>query len=257
MTVRNIVKIDEDKCNGCGECVSACAEGAIEIIDGKAKLVSEIYCDGLGACLGTCPQDAITVEKREAKEFDEKATEAYLTAKSGQAQKDSSQAADINAKEKKGFQCPGSMAKMFNQKSKPALGVDSEMPSQLSHWPIQLKLVSPEGPYFKNADLLLGADCVPFAMADFHSRLLSGRALAIGCPKLDDTQFYIEKLAEIIKTGRPRSLTVVHMEVPCCSGLTHIAKEAIARSGVNLTFEDITVGLQGDIIKTETIATGE
>ena len=253
MAMRNIVKIDEEKCDGCGLCVDACVEGAIEIIDGKAKLVSEIYCDGLGACLGECPQGAITVEQRQAEAFDEEATKTYLAAKSNSAQDGISQAGTLEH-EHEGFKCPGSMAKVFDRKSKSATAVSDEIPSQLSHWPVQLKLVSPDAPYFKNTDLLLAADCVPFAMGDFHSRLLSGRSIAIGCPKLDDAQNYIEKLSDIIRIGSPNSLTVVHMEVPCCFGLTRIAKEAITRSGVNLIFEDICVSLQGLIIKTETIS---
>lgn len=259
MSVRNIVNIDEEKCDGCGQCVNACAEGAIEIIDGKAKLVSEIYCDGLGACLGECPQGAITIEQREAREFDEQATTAHLAGQGEQAHQAASPTAhaEVHAESqgKQGFQCPGSMPKMFEQKPRSAATIDADMPSQLSHWPVQLNLLSPGAPYFRDAELLLAADCVPFAMADFHSRLLTGRSIAIGCPKLDDAESYVEKLADIIKAGSPRSLTVVHMEVPCCSGLTRIAQQAIARAGLNLTFEDVTVSLQGEIIKTETIST--
>ena len=256
MAVRNIVKIDRDKCNGCGDCVSACVEGAIEIVDGKAELVSETYCDGLGACLGHCPQDAITIETRQADEFDEKATEAYLAAKGKQAPQPSCPTSQSAGQKDEGFQCPGLASQMFNtDKSKPvAARADDKTPSALSHWPVQLKLVSPGAPYFKNADLLLVADCVPFAMADFHRRLLSGKSVAIGCPKLDDAGFYVEKLAEIIDVAAPASLTVVHMEVPCCFGLTRIAKQAIARAGASLTFDDITVGVQGDVIKTDTIS---
>ena len=252
MVLRNIVKIDEEKCNGCGQCVDACVEGAIEIIDGKAKLVNEIYCDGLGACLGECPQEAITIEQREADAFDEEAIQMHLAAKSNSAQDNLSQEAETHEDKHEGFKCPGSMTKTLKQKLKSAPTIDAEMTSQLSHWPVQLKLVSPLAPYFKNADLLLVADCVPFAMADFHNRLLFGKSIVIGCPKLDDSKSYIEKLTEIIKVASLKSLTVVHMEVPCCFGLTHIAREAITRSGVNLTFEDITVDLNGNISKTET-----
>jgi len=240
MVVRNIVKIDEEKCNGCGECVDACAEGAIEIIDGKAKLVSEIYCDGLGACIGHCPQDAITVEKREADEFDEQATKAHLPEKkSPQQQSD--------------FVCPGMMARNLRDKAEPTESGSVSVPSQLSHWPVQLKLVSPQAPYFANADLLLVADCVPFAMGDFHNSFLKDHSIVVGCPKLDDSRFYIEKLAEIIRINQLNSLTVIHMEVPCCSGLTRIAKEAIVGSGVKSSFEDITIDLRGNVTKTETI----
>jgi len=241
MALRNIVIIDEQKCNGCGLCVTACAEGAIEIIDGKAKLVSEIYCDGLGACLGHCPEDAITVEQREAPAFDKEATKQHL-AEEKKPQPDA------------GFLCPGMMAQKLMEKGQNTEGgPPAEAPSQLSHWPVQLKLVSPQAPYFANADLLLVADCVPFAMGDFHSRLLKDRSIAIGCPKLDDTAFYIDKLAEILSVAALNSLTVVHMEVPCCSGLTNIAKQALAKTPTLQTFKDITIDLRGNLTKTETI----
>jgi len=241
MTMRNIVKIDEEKCNGCGQCVDACAEGAIEIIDGKAKLVSEVYCDGLGACLGECPEGAITIEQREADEFDEQATKAHLA-----EQKSSQQQSD--------FVCLGMTAAKLREKSDAVQSASAEVTSQLIHWPVQLKLVSPRAPYFANADLLLVADCVPFAMGDFHNRFLKGHSIAVGCPKLDDSRFYIEKLAQILKANKLNSLTVIHMEVPCCSGLTHIAKEAIAKGEAKLSFfEDITIDLRGNVIKTETI----
>ncbi|MCP4709252.1 MAG: 4Fe-4S ferredoxin [Planctomycetes bacterium] len=245
--MRNIVHIDEEKCDGCGLCVTACAEGAIAIIDGKAKLVSEIYCDGLGACLGTCPQDAITVEQREAEDFDEAATEAYL-AKKAEEEKDQASACQTA-----GGGCPGSMARTFEKKGTPGgEGIGRE--SQLSQWPVQMHLVGPAAPYFKGAELLWAADCVPFAMADFHERFLAGKAVAVGCPKLDDGQLYIDKLAEIIKCGKPKSLTVVHMEVPCCFGMTQIAKEAISKSGEDLNFEDVTVDLQGNVIRMEIVS---
>ena len=240
MVLRNIVKINEEKCNGCGLCVNACAEGAIRIINGKAKLVSEIYCDGLGACIGHCPQDAITIEKREAAEFDEKATKAHL-AKERAIQKQTD------------FVCPGMMAKELRKRGKSAKSKEKNVPSQLGHWPVQLKLVSPHAPYFADADLLLVADCVPFAMGDFHNRFLKDRSIVVGCPKLDNPEFYIEKLAEILKANKLKSLTVIHMEVPCCFGLTQIARRAIACSGLKMTFEDVTIDLKGNVCKTETI----
>jgi len=242
MAVRNIVKIDEQKCDGCGLCVNACAEGAIKIIDGKAKLVSEVYCDGLGACIGHCPQDAITIEKREATEFDEEATKAHLA-----RGKESTVETD--------FVCPGMMAKELRKKGKSAESKETNVPSQLSHWPVQLKLVSPHAPYFADADLLLVADCVPFAMGDFHNKFLKDHSIAVGCPKLDNAEFYIEKLAGILKANKLNSLTVIHMEVPCCFGLTQIARKAIASSGVKMAFKDVTIDLQGNVSKTETIET--
>src|SRR4030042_2279709 len=183
MALRNIVKIDEEKCNGCGQCAKACAEGAIQIVNGKAKLVSEIYCDGLGACIGSCPQGAITVEKREAATFDEKATKKHLA--------EQKKTKDTNC-----FECPGTMAKMLRGKGSGEVAGITAIPSQLSHWPIQLMLVPPGAPYFSGADLVLAADCVAFAMGDFHNKFLKEHSIVIGCPKLDDTEFYIEKLAD-------------------------------------------------------------
>ena len=235
--MRNIIKIDEKKCNGCGLCADACAEGAIKIIDGKAKLISETYCDGLGACIGHCPQNAITIEHRDAKVFDEEATKAHL-------------AAERRPRNETSFVCPGMMAKELGERQTVSAAEHSAVPSQLRHWPVQLMLVSPHSPYFAGADLLLVADCVPFAMGDFHSRFLKGRAIAVGCPKLDDKQFYIDKLAEILTTAKPKSLTVIHMEVPCCRGLTYIAEQAIARSKPTMSFDDVTINLHGNVIDT-------
>ena len=244
MALRNIIKIDEEKCNGCGRCVTACAEGAIQIVDGKARLISETYCDGLGACIGHCPQDAMTIEQREAVEFDEEATRAHVA-----GQKKPPMQMD--------FVCPGMAAKQLERKGPPDQTASAaNVPSQLGHWPVQLKLVSPHAPYFANADLLLVADCVPFAMGDFHSRFLKDHSIAVGCPKLDDNAFYIEKLAAILQANKPNSLTVIHMEVPCCSGLTHIARQAIAESKIEMSFKDVTVDLQGNIKRTETVQGG-
>jgi Fe-S-cluster-containing hydrogenase component 2 len=254
MVKRNIVKIDEEKCNGCGQCVGACVEGAIEIINGKAKLVSEIYCDGLGACLGTCPQDAITIEQREAAEFDDEATKKHLV-KAQKTQK------PID------FVCPGMMASRLrllpqlasrdaaaSEKTKlDGVSKTAEGQSRLSHWPVQLRLVSPAAPYFAGADLLLVADCVPFAMGDFHERFLKNHSVIVGCPKLDDSSYYIDKLGEILTSNKINSLTVVHMEVPCCSGLTQIAKQAISKNKIEMTFEDVTIDLKGNVSQTQVV----
>jgi NAD-dependent dihydropyrimidine dehydrogenase PreA subunit len=239
MAVRNIVKIDEDKCTGCGQCATACAEGAIKIVDGKARLVSESYCDGLGACLGHCPEGAITIEPREAAEFDEKAVQTHLASA---------------PQEPPLFACPGMASQQFQQARAPETDAAAqETPSELTHWPIQLALVSPTAPQFANADLLLAADCVPFAVGDFHRRFLKDHSLMIGCPKLDDGQSYIEKLAQVLRFNNIRSLMVVHMEVPCCFGLTHIAREAITRSGKAMSFLEITVSVRGSMIRSEVV----
>lgn len=252
MALRNIVKIDEEKCNGCGLCITACAEGAIRLIDGKAKLVSETYCDGLGACLGHCPMDAITIEQRNAAEFDEAATHEYL--KTLNAPKAPSAPAAQPPKQDAGFVCPGMRTMQFN---KPAAAPaetapdapKADRPSHLAQWPVQLHLVSPMAPYFANAELVLTADCVPFAMANFHEKLLRGRAIAIACPKLDDISPYVEKLAQLIQHNNLKSITVVHMEVPCCTGLVRIARQAMELAGVEVPFLDVTISLQGQILK--------
>jgi len=234
--LREIVKIDEEKCTGCGLCVTACVEAAIEIVDGKARLISEIYCDGLGACLGECPEDAITIEKRESEAFDEEATEIHMQR--------------VKQEEKPVLlSCPGAMARQIERRSATTSDVSAEgTPSELTNWPVQFMLVSPNAPYFQDADILLVADCVPFALADFHTRFLRDKPLIIGCPKLDDAEFYVEKLTELLKNSSPKSLTVVHMEVPCCSGLSHIASRALAASGEYIPISDVTISIQGEVM---------
>ena len=237
-TVRNIVRIDEENCNGCGACVISCAEGALQIIDGKARLISETYCDGLGACLGKCPQDAITVEERVAEHFDEAAEEARTQVEKA-------------AEEKPPFACPSASIKQFARKGgtvAPPAPVDENVgESRLTHWPVQLALVPPTAPFLKVADLVLTADCVPFAYAGFHRDFLGGNtALLVACPKLDDFAAHQKKLTEILRQAGIKSLTVVHMEVPCCSGLVHMAKQAILASGNVVPFREITIGVQGD-----------
>jgi len=237
---RNIIKIDEEKCNGCGQCVTACAEGAIAIVDGKAKLVSEVYCDGLGACIGECPEGALTIEEREAEDFDEEAVEEHL--------KELAEEDDLPCG------CPGTMARRIERETKKGHWQEIELQSELTNWPIQLRLVSPNAPALKNADILLTADCVPFALADYHPRFVSGRTVVIGCPKLDDARYYVEKLTEIIETAKPKSLTVLHMEVPCCSGLTMIAERAISASGADIPVQDITISISGEVLEAVEIA---
>jgi Pyruvate/2-oxoacid:ferredoxin oxidoreductase delta subunit len=244
MAVRKIVKIDEEKCDGCGLCVPSCAEGAIQIIDGKAKLVSEIYCDGLGACLGTCPQDAITIEEREADEFNEAKAMAHVAKMKAEAKPAPAPHPPMGG-------CPGALARSLQPAAAPKTngpGPVGEIPSGLVNWPIQLMLVPPSAPYFQGADILLAADCVPFAYPDFHRKILAKKPLVIGCPKLDDARFYVEKLAQLIQQSNIRSLTVAVMEVPCCTGLIQIAEAAIERSGRSIPLKTITFGIQGGIL---------
>lgn len=227
---RKIVRIDEDKCDGCGLCVPDCAEGAIQVIDGKAKLLGENLCDGLGACLGVCPRDAITIEERPADEFDETAVDAARAAA---------------AKPELPCGCPGTMARTLSPQTAPD-EQETTRKSQLSHWPVQLALVPPSGAMWKDADVLIAADCVAFAMPDFHERLLAGRAVVIACPKLDDVGPYIDKMTRIFADNPIRSVTVAHMEVPCCMGIVMAAKTAMDNSGrTDIPFAEITVGVDG------------
>jgi len=233
-TMRKIVKIDEDKCTGCGDCIISCAEGALEIIDGKAKLISEKYCDGLGNCLD-CPQGAISIEEREAEDFDEEAVEQHLNVK--------------DEEEKLPCGCPSSTVTQFEKtaKSAPVPEVTSEArESRLGHWPVQLTLVPPTAPFLKDADVVLAADCTPFAYGGFHEDFLGDNALLVACPKLDDFQAHQEKLTEVLKQSGLKSLTVVRMEVPCCAGLVAMAKQAILASGNVVPFREIVIGVKGD-----------
>jgi len=242
MAKRKIVRIDEEKCTGCGLCIPNCAEGALQIVDGKARLITDKFCDGLGACLGHCPEDAITIIEREAEEFDEKAVEAHL-----HQQKEATQPHPHQYEHQFGG-CPSSKVLQFEP---PQSGVDSSPKessvSQLTHWPVQLKLVPVEAPYFQDADLLISADCVPFAYPDFHKDFLKGKALVIGCPKLDDIQLYKEKLTAIFKTNSIKSVTVPFMEVPCCFGLVKATEDAIESSGKNIPLKKVKIGIRGEI----------
>jgi Fe-S-cluster-containing hydrogenase component 2 len=250
MAKRKIIEIDEEKCDGCGQCATACAEGAIEIRDGKARLVAESYCDGLGACLGECPQDAIRVIEREADEFSEERVREHLAASRSKPSLPTMSSG-----------CPGIAVQSLIPRQpiaktpvpKDAVGgALSSAASALGNWPIQLRLVPPNAPFLRGADLLLVADCVPFAMADFH-RLLQGHALVIGCPKLDDAGGYVEKLSAVLAMSDVRSLTVVHMEVPCCTGLMRIAEAAVQRSGSNVPLKNMIVSIRGQIIGAESL----
>jgi ferredoxin len=256
--LRKMVRIDEDKCNGCGACVPACAEGAIQIVDGKARVISETYCDGLGACLGECPEGAITIEEREAPEFDEEAVKHHLHrkehAEDGRpcgcpsatvTRFDRPQAAE----ERLPCGCPSKTVTRFDrQEARSAeLAEMTSRASMLGHWPVQLALVPPGAPFLRDADVVLAADCVPFAYAGFHHDFLRGNALLVACPKLDDFQAHLGKLTEILRHSDVKSLTVVHMEVPCCSGLVHMAKQAIRLSGKEIPMREVTIGVRGDV----------
>ncbi|MDF2548381.1 MAG: 4Fe-4S ferredoxin [Anaerosolibacter sp.] len=250
MAMRKIVQIDENKCNGCGVCVPSCAEGAIKIIDGKAKLLSDNLCDGLGACLGDCPMDAITIIEREAEEFDEEAVKVHL----GHDQKDAHQQGHHHGHHHGGG-CPGSQLRMLNKSSAQSTAVvengdvEIKIKSQLQQWPVQLMLVPPTAPYFEGADLLVTADCVPFAYPNYHLDILKGKKVVIGCPKLDDVSFYATKLTQIMKMNEIKSVTVAFMEVPCCTGIVRAVEKAIGDSGKNIPLHRVRIGIEGEASK--------
>ncbi|MBN1781852.1 4Fe-4S binding protein [bacterium] len=277
---RDIIKIDEDKCTGCGMCVPGCPEGALQIIDGKARLISDLFCDGLGACIGECPEGAIHIEKREAEPYDErKVMENIIKAGPNTVRahlshlKDHGETAHLKTavdvlKEKKqiipdGFGgkkplqhghamggCPGS--RMIDFTGEDAPSSTGDISSQLKQWPVQMHLVSPVAPYFQHADVVLAADCTAYAVGDFHQRFMKGKALAIACPKLDEgMDIYLAKLTALIDEAEINTLTVVIMQVPCCGGLIHLAQKALSQSGRKIPVKKVVVGIKGDILTEE------
>jgi len=233
MVTRKIVKIEEEKCTGCGKCIITCAEGAIEIVGGKAKIVNEVYCDGLGACIGQCPEGALTVEEREAPEFDEHQVKEHLARKA--------------TKEPMLMACPGSGPRRILA-PKPVMSGDRPT-AQLANWPVQLRLAHSQAPYFKHARLLIAADCSAFAYAAMHSDFISGRVTVIACPKLDDNEEQITKLAEIFALNDIQDVKVVRMEVPCCGGLNMLVRKALERAKKKVTVDEVVISTDGSILK--------
>lgn len=223
---RKIIKIDEEKCTGCGECVLSCAEGAIVIEGGKAKVVKDMYCDGLGACLGHCPEGALSIEEREADPFDEEAAKAYVA----------------STRKDEPHSCHSSRPMMLMPEAAPAAG---DNPSQLRNWPIQLHLAPEVTPAYKDASLLIAADCTGFSLGNVQRDFIAGRVAIIGCPKLDDVQFYIEKLSRIFSNNDIRDLTLIRMEVPCCGGLRRMVQEALRLSGKSIPLQEYIVERYG------------
>ncbi|HPC82852.1 MAG TPA: 4Fe-4S binding protein [Thermoanaerobaculaceae bacterium] len=251
MATRKIIRIDEAKCDGCGLCVTSCAEGAIAVVDGKARLVSETYCDGLGACLGECPQGAISLVETEAAPFDEAAVAAHLSARgpSPAAHPPRPAAPEPAPVAPAHGGCPGSRAMSFAPPPQEAASGPGARPSALRQWPVQLHLLNPQAPYLAGANLLLAADCVAFAVGDFHENWLAGKALAIACPKLDGSQeVYLDKLVAMIDQARVDTITVMIMEVPCCRGLLQLARTAVARARRKVPVKAVVVGLQGQVL---------
>ena len=230
--IRKIIKIDEEKCNGCGACATACHEGAIEMIDGKAKLTREDYCDGLGDCLPACPTNAITFEEREAPAYDEA---AVLQAKKQKSQ------------ETLPCGCPGTHSKKINRENIVSAVPTHNVNSQLSQWPVQIKLVPVRAPYFDGANLLIAADCTAYAYGNFHNEFIRNKVTLIGCPKLDDGD-YSEKLTEIIRNNNIKSVTIVRMEVPCCGGIENASKKALQNSGKFIPWRVVTISTDGRIL---------
>ncbi len=282
MVKRKIIKINEEKCNGCGECIPNCPEGALQVIDGKARLISDLFCDGLGACIGECPLGAIEVEEREAEAYDEKTVmekniipkgenviKAHLQhLKSHGEMRLFEQAIDVL--KEKGVKisdffeevkqacpsggCPGSALRDMRTKPETVVPTDVAVAnvkakSQLQNWPTQFKLLNPNAPYLENADLLFAADCAPFAYADFHNRFMTGKILVNFCPKLDPyNEEYLEKLKYILEHKNIKSITMVRMEVPCCGGLTSLVENAVRDSGKNIIIKEYTISISGEII---------
>ena len=272
---RKIIEIDESKCTGCGVCIPDCPEGALQLIDGKARLVSDLFCDGLGACIKTCPTGAMTTKEREAEPYNEykvmenvvkggtNVIKAHLFHLKDHGQDEFFNQA-IDYLKKNDFEvpvfevkplacgCPGTLQKDLNLiKKQPSLQPTQvvNLQSELNNWPIQLKLLNPDAPYLKNADLLIAADCTAFAYPNFHQKFLKNKVLIMLCPKLDsDLNVYVEKLARIFETQEIKSVTIVHMEVPCCGGIEMIIKEALEQSGKNIFLKDYTVSLTGELI---------
>jgi ferredoxin len=243
MVVRKFIEINEDKCTGCGNCVVDCAEGALQIVNGKAKVMKEQFCDGLGACIGGCPVDALKIVERDVAEFDEKAVEEHLKSKDNPKLKTKDERQ--KTKDCGGGGCP-SLA--FNRGATETIKEKTENPegqSELQQWPVQLHLISPQAPYLKGANLLVAASCSAFAYGNFHHDFIKNHIVVIACPKLDRTEPYIDKLTQIIKEGGITSITVVRMEVPCCGGLSHMVKEAITLSGKKLPYLEEIITVDG------------
>jgi len=243
---RKIIQIDEEKCNGCGLCVPSCAEGALQIVNGKARLVSEKFCDGLGACLGECPNDALKVIEREAEDFDETAVEKHLKSREYAAEQPEAAMA---------CGCPSTHIQSFG----PEKGYTEErqpispvsFPSALTHWPVQIRLVPPTAPFLRGAHLLVTADCAPIAYPNFHRDFIDRKVVLVGCPKFDEVQAYVQKFADLFNTAGIKSITVVTMEVPCCQGLPVIVKKGMELAGKEVPMDQVIISTRGEVLKTQ------
>jgi Pyruvate/2-oxoacid:ferredoxin oxidoreductase delta subunit len=244
--IRKIIEIDEELCDGCGQCVPACAEGAIQVINGKARLVKDHYCDGLGACLGECPTGALTIVEREAEEFNEEAVEEYLrTRVHDEKSTEPTLACGCPSTQVQSFKASASHHEDHTPDSHDSFA------STLSHWPVQIRLVPPTAPFLKGAHLLVAADCTPVAYPHLHRDFLEGKAVMVGCPKFDDAQEYVQKCADIFKTANIKNITVLVMEVPCCQGLPVIIKKAMELAGKEIPLDQVIISTRGEILERE------
>lgn len=249
---RKIITINEELCDGCGNCVSACSEGALQIVGGKAKLVKEDYCDGFGDCIGECPTGALVIEEKESKPFDIAATKEHLLKTKGEEavwrMEEAQKKHEGKAHDPLPCGCPGSMSRTL-QIGKTSAGSSGQAlpPPQLRNWPVQISLLPLKASYFRGSDLLVAADCCAYAYAGFHNDFIKGHTLAIGCPKLDNAEAYREKLAAILKENDIRSVTVAYMEVPCCKGLVRLVEDAARDSGKDIPVRKTKIGIQGQI----------
>ena len=258
---RKLITIDEEKCNGCGDCITGCAEGALQLVNGKAKLVKEQFCDGFGDCIKACPTGALKIVDAVAEDFDRDATLEHVAKTGGEeaarrfleAEKEHAEKHAAAPRQEPRRGCPGSMMQVFGQAPKTAsaptaTGPAQLIPSELTHWPIQIHLVQPNAPFFKDRELVVMSTCAPIASPDVHWRFIKGRSVVVGCPKLDRTDGYAEKLAAILSEPSIPVVKVIRMEVPCCGGLTAIVGEAVSMSGrSDLVFEEVTIGLRGEV----------
>ncbi len=254
--IRKIIKIDADKCNGCGLCVPSCAEGAIQIVDGKARLVAEKYCDGLGACLGECPEGALQVVDAEAEAFDEPAAKEHVARQAAAARGDQKAGPPKTAapsEKSLPCGCPSSVIRTFApqtacEKANVPVAQSGSGVSALTHWPVQIHLVPPTAPFLRGADLLVAADCTPVAYPRFHDELLRGKTVLLGCPKFDDAEEYVKKFAAIFAAAAIKSVTIAVMEVPCCQGLPVIVRKGMALAGKNVPLSVVTISARGEIL---------